>query len=208
MSSRNSINGASGLLATAIFLPSPHCDTRPQGVVPDLIVIHGISLPPGEFGGAWIDDLFLGRLDPAAHPYFAGIAHLRVSAHLLIRRDGSVTQYVPFHLRAWHAGASAFEGRAGCNDFSIGIELEGTDDLPYTEAQYAALARVIAALQQAYPSLRAIAGHADIAPGRKTDPGASFDWRRLAEGLVDEQMQVCASIQNDVGAARLMVTSA
>jgi len=144
-----------------------------------LIVIHGISLPPGEFGGAWIDDLFLGRLDQAAHPYFAEIAHVRVSAHLLIRRDGSVTQYVPFHLRAWHAGVSSFDGRAGCNDFSIGIELEGTDDVPYAEAQYLNLARVIAALQQAYPSLRAIAGHEDIAPGRKTDPGASFDWARL-----------------------------
>jgi AmpD protein len=168
-----------GVLGAAAFLPSPHCDARPSGVAPDLIVIHGISLPPGEFGGAWIDDLFLGRLDPAAYPYFAEIAHLRVSAHLLIRRDGAVTQYVPFHLRAWHAGVSAFEGRAGCNNFSIGIELEGTDDVPYTEAQYLNLARVIAALQRAYPSLRAVAGHADIAPGRKTDPGASFDWRRL-----------------------------
>ncbi len=173
------VDANAGVLVDAAFLPSPHHDLRPLGVEPELIVVHGISLPPGEFGGAWIDDLFMGRLDPAAHPYFAGIAHLRVSAHLLIRRDGAVTQYVPFHLRAWHAGASSFEGRAGCNDFSIGIELEGTDDLPYAEAQYASLARLIAALQQAYPSLRAIAGHADIAPGRKTDPGASFDWGRL-----------------------------
>jgi AmpD protein len=167
------------VLEAVSFLFSPYHDLRPQSVEPELIVIHGISLPPGEFGGAWIDDLFLGRLDPAAHPYFAEIAHVRVSAHLLIRRDGSVTQYVPFHLRAWHAGVSSFEGRAGCNDFSIGIELEGTDDVPYAEAQYLNLARVIAALQQAYPSLRAIAGHEDIAPGRKTDPGASFDWARL-----------------------------
>jgi len=169
----------SAWLSDAQQVASPHFSARAGGALPELIVVHGISLPPGEFGGAWIDDLFLGRLDPAAHAYFAGIAHLRVSAHLLIRRDGAVTQYVPFHLCAWHAGASSFEGRAGCNDFSIGIELEGTDDVPYTEAQYTCLARVIVALQQAYPSLRAIAGHADIAPGRKTDPGASFDWLRL-----------------------------
>ncbi len=202
------IKHAIGLVADAYFLPSPHCDVRPQGVEPSLIVVHGISLPPGEFGGAWIDDLFMGRLDPAAHPYFAGIAHLRVSAHVLIRRDGAVTQYVPFHLRAWHAGASAFEGRAGCNDFSIGIELEGTDDLPYTEAQYASLAQVIAALQQAYPSLRAIAGHADIAPGRKTDPGASFEWSRLEALLNDGGVSLQHTGQGAASEARLVLTSA
>jgi len=189
------------------FLSSPHCDARPPGVVSDLIVVHGITLPPGEFGGAWIDDLFLGRLDPAAHPYFAEIAHLRVSAHLLIRRDGAVTQYVPFHLRAWHAGVSAFEGRAGCNDFSIGIELEGTDEVPYTEGQYTALARVISALQRAYPSLRAIAGHVDIAPGRKTDPGASFDWGRLESLLHDGGVSVQHSEPKPMSEARLVLTS-
>jgi len=119
------VDSARGLLADATFLPSPHCDPRPGDLLPELIVIHGITLPPGEFGGPWIDDLFMGRLDPAAHPYFAEVAPLRVSAHLLIRRDGSVTQYVPFHLRAWHAGLSSFDGRERCNDFSIGIELEG-----------------------------------------------------------------------------------
>ena len=185
-------------------LASPHCDPRPEGMLPELIVIHGISLPPGEFGGAWIDDLFLGRLDASAHPYFAAIAHLRVSAHLLIRRDGAVTQYVPFALRAWHAGVSSFAGRAGCNDFSIGIELEGTDEIPYTEAQYAALAEVIAALCAAYPSLRAIAGHADIAPGRKTDPGASFAWDKL-----DALLQNAGVVtQSGIGEARLMLISA
>jgi AmpD protein len=177
------INLADGRCADVPFLPSPHCDARPKGCEPDLIVVHGISLPPGEFGGPWIDDLFMGRLNPAAHPYFAEIAHLRVSAHLLIRRDGGVTQYVPFHLRAWHAGVSSFAGRAGCNDFSIGIELEGTDDTPYSAAQYTSLVRVIAALREAYSSLCAIAGHADIAPGRKTDPWASFDWGMLAAEL-------------------------
>ncbi|OYY74592.1 MAG: N-acetylmuramoyl-L-alanine amidase [Gammaproteobacteria bacterium 28-57-27] len=198
------IDKANGQLAGARFLPSPHCDARSQDVEPELIVVHGISLPPGEFGGAWIDDLFLGHLDASAHPYFAAIAHLRVSAHLLIRRDGAVTQYVPFGLRAWHAGVSSFVGRAGCNDFSIGIELEGTDEIPYTEAQYAALAEVIAALHTAYPSLRAIAGHADIAPGRKTDPGASFEWQRLQRMLASTGV----SAHDSLNAARLMLISA
>lgn len=177
------VDSARGLLADATFLPSPHCDPRPGDLLPELIVIHGITLPPGEFGGPWIDELFMGRLDPAAHPYFAEVAPLRVSAHLLIRRDGSVTQYVPFHLRAWHAGLSTFDGRERCNDFSIGIELEGTDDTPYADAQYETLTRLIPALCAAYPSLRAITGHADIAPGRKTDPGPAFDWAGLARRL-------------------------
>lgn len=173
---------------------------------PELVVVHGITLPPGEFGGPWIDDLFLGRLDPAAHPYFAAIAHLRVSAHLLIRRDGSITQYVPFHLRAWHAGTSVFGGRERCNDFSIGIELEGTDDGPYADVQYARLAGAIHALKKAYPTLTAVAGHEDIAPGRKTDPGPAFDWGRLARelemgGLPVRAQQPCAS------AARLAIMS-
>lgn len=167
-------------------------------MVPELVVVHGITLPPGEFGGPWVDDLFLGRLDPAAHPYFAAIAHLRVSAHLLIRRDGTVTQYVPFHLRAWHAGASMFGGRERCNDFSIGIELEGTDDEPYADVQYERLAGAIHALKGAYPTLAAIAGHEDIAPGRKTDPGPAFDWGRLARelemgGLPVRALQACAN---------------
>ncbi len=191
-------------LTNVPFHPSPHFDARPDGVLAELLVIHGISLPPGGFGGGWIDDLFLGRLDAAVHPYFAAIAHLRVSAHLLIRRDGSKVQYVPFSLRAWHAGVSSFRGRAACNDFSIGIELEGTDDLPYTPAQYASLAKVIRALHQAYPSLHAITGHADIAPGRKTDPGASFDWSLLQTLLRQQGMVVEAGMD----AARVMLSSA
>ena len=161
-------------------VPSPHHNER---IGPDdisLLVIHGISLPPGEFGGPWIDDLFLGRLDPDAHPYFAGIHQLRVSAHCLIRRDGELVQYVPFTARAWHAGVSSWEGREACNDFSIGIELEGTDELPYSDAQYEVLAGLSRAISDQYPEVTAsrIVGHCDIAPGRKTDPGTSFEWHR------------------------------
>ncbi|MDQ2695635.1 MAG: 1,6-anhydro-N-acetylmuramyl-L-alanine amidase AmpD [Pseudomonadota bacterium] len=172
---------ARGLLEGARQCPSPHCDDRPPDAPLDLIVIHGISLPPGRFGGPWIDALFTGALDPDADPYFREIAGLRVSAHLLIRRDGEVVQYVPLHRRAWHAGASCYAGRTRCNDFSIGIELEGTDARPYTLRQYRRLAQVIAALLDAYPGLtpERIAGHSDIAPGRKTDPGPAFDWERL-----------------------------
>jgi AmpD protein len=143
--------------------------------------VHGISLPPGEFGGGHIAELFTNRLDPGAHPYFAEIAHLRVSAHLLIRRDGELLQFVPFHQRAWHAGVSSFEGRNACNDFSVGIELEGVDDLPYEPVQLERLAAVIRALSRAYPAIRPdrVVGHSDVAPGRKTDPGPAFDWRRL-----------------------------
>jgi len=175
------IDTASGLVATARQVPSPNCDARPDGTQPDLIVIHGISLPPGEFGGPWIDALFSNTLDPAAHPYFQAIHRLRVSSHLLIRRDGELVQYVPLHHRAWHAGVSCHGGRERCNDFSIGIELEGSDDLPYEPVQYQVLAELIAALRAAYPSLAAgqIAGHSDIAPGRKTDPGPGFEWPRL-----------------------------
>jgi AmpD protein len=164
---------------------SPHQDARPDRAEVSLLVIHGISLPPSQFGGPWIDDLFMGRLDPGAHPYFAAIAHLRVSAHLLVRRDGEIVQYVPFHARAWHAGASRFDGREACNDFSIGIELEGTDDLPYTEAQYAALVPASLALLAGYPLIRPgrIVGHSDVAPGRKTDPGPAFDWLRYRAAL-------------------------
>ena len=169
---------ASGWLAEALVIPSPNCDARPEGAAIDLIVIHAISLPPGEFGGTGISELFTNRLDPAAHPYYADIHQLRVSAHFLIRRDGQLIQYVPCHLRAWHAGASSWQGRSRCNDFSIGIELEGCDELPFAEAQYQRLAALLQELRSQYPQA-VLAGHADIAPGRKTDPGPHFDWTRV-----------------------------
>ena len=183
------IDAATGLLAGARQVLSPHFDTRPAGVLPELLVVHGISLPPGEFGGPWIDRLFTGTLPADAHPYFREIAGQRVSAHALIRRDGQIVQYVSFAERAWHAGQSAYRGRSGCNDFSIGVELEGTDDTPYTEAQYPALAALTAALLAAYPSLssQAIAAHSEVSPGRKTDPGPSFDWPRFRE-LLDQTL--------------------
>ena len=164
---------------------SPHFDARPAGVLPQLLVVHGISLPPGEFGGPWIDRLFTGTLPAEAHPYFGGIAAQRVSAHALIRRDGQIVQYVPFGERAWHAGESEYDGRPRCNDFSIGVELEGNDETPYAEAQYQQLAALAAALFDAYPTLgpEHIVGHSDIAPERKTDPGASFEWPRLRTEL-------------------------
>ena len=179
------VDRSSGLLRGAAYVASPNCDARPVGVTTDLIVVHGISLPPGEFGGPWIDHLFTNTLPPDAHPYFAEIASHRVSAHVAIRRDGTVTQFVKFTDRAWHAGRSSYEGREACNDYSIGIELEGTDTLAYEPAQYGTLAALIAALCAAYPQLSAgrVVGHSDIAPGRKTDPGVAFDWT-LARGLI------------------------
>jgi AmpD protein len=179
------IDPLTGWLDAAQRIDSPNSDERPTGCAIDLIVVHGISLPPGEFGGACIDALFTNTLDPTLHPYFARIAGLRVSAHLLIRRDGGVTQYVSFNRRAWHAGESLYDGRRQCNDFSIGIELEGVDDLPYDDRQYPVLAAVIHALWKAYPTLAPdrLTGHADIAPGRKTDPGPAFDWRCLRRFL-------------------------
>ncbi len=176
---------STGLIAAARQVKSPNCDDRPPGTGPELIVIHGISLPPGEYGGPWIDRLFANTLPPDEHPYFAEIQHLRVSSHLMIDRAGLLTQYVPIHRRAWHAGRSHWRGRNECNDFSVGLELEGTDDESYDDRQYEALAAVIAALQEAYPALADgwIAGHADVAPGRKTDPGPAFDWRRLESDL-------------------------
>jgi len=170
-----------GWLASARQVPSPNCDDRPAGVAPELIVVHGISLPPGEFGGPWIDALFTNHLPPDAHPYFAQVAPLRVSAHALVRRDGELVQYIPFHRRAWHAGASSWRGREGCNDFSVGIELEGTDTRAYEHAQYGALARLVAMLCRAYPTLSPdrMVGHSDVAPGRKSDPGIAFDWPLL-----------------------------
>ncbi|MGY3926222.1 1,6-anhydro-N-acetylmuramyl-L-alanine amidase AmpD [Aeromonas simiae] len=183
-----SIN-SDGWCEQARKVPSPHYNERPVAEDISLLVVHNISLPPGEFGGPWIDDLFLGRLDPAAHPYFAEIGQLRVSAHCLIRRDGEVVQYVPFHLRAWHAGVSSFAGREACNDFSIGIELEGTDTQPFTEPQYRVLAALTQALMARFPAItpERLTGHSDIAPGRKSDPGPCFDWCEYRHRLhVDE----------------------
>ncbi|MDP9084817.1 MAG: 1,6-anhydro-N-acetylmuramyl-L-alanine amidase AmpD [Pseudomonadota bacterium] len=175
----------SGLMHGARQIASPNRDSRPPGIEADLIVVHGISLPPGEFGGPWIDRLFTNALAGEVHPYFAQVETLRVSSHLAIKRDGSATQYVSFNERAWHAGKSCYEGREACNDFSIGVELEGTDDQPYEADQYHTLARVVASLCAAYPRLRPhrLVGHSDIAPGRKTDPGPAFDWQ-LARRLV------------------------
>ena len=180
-----------GLLELARQEPSPNCDDRPPGVEPDLIVVHGISLPPGEFGGPWIDRLFTNALPADGHPYFAMVAGQRVSSHLLIRRSGEVVQYVPFQRRAWHAGVSSWAGRERCNDYSIGIELEGADHSPYDSTQYAMLARVIAVLCRSYPHLTPdrIVGHSDVAPGRKSDPGPSFDWPRL-RSLVQFELEV------------------
>ncbi len=170
----------SGLLAGARFVPSPCFDARPPGAGIEVLVIHAISLPPGEFGGPDIERLFCDRLDFDSHPFYREIEGLRVSAHLLIRRDGEVVQFVPFQHRAWHAGVSCCEGRDRVNDFSIGIELEGGDEHAFEPAQYTVLAAVTHALLRAYPAITPgrIYGHADIAPGRKTDPGPRFDWHR------------------------------
>ena len=164
------------------IVESPNHDDRPAGTEITLVVLHSISLPPGEYGGDSIERLFTNRLDPAAHAYFREIHALRVSSHYLIRRDGEVVQFVPPQRRAWHAGASSWRGRSRCNDFSIGIELEGTEDDVFTPAQYAALAALIQDLQKRFP-LRDVAAHSDVAPGRKTDPGAGFDWPRLLAAL-------------------------
>jgi N-acetyl-anhydromuramoyl-L-alanine amidase len=175
------IDLVTGLLPAAGYQPSPHHDDRPDNTPIDMIVVHNISLPPGVFGGDTIEKFFCGTLDMTSHPAFAAIAHLRVSAHLLIKRNGDITQFVPFHKRAWHAGESSFAGKTRCNDFSIGIELEGTDHIPFEPQQYTQLANVIEALGRAYPhiSLDRIVGHSDIAPSRKTDPGPAFDWNYL-----------------------------
>ena len=170
---------AAGYATTARQIRSPNRDARPPGVSIDLIVVHGISLPPGEFGGDAIAQLFTNTLDSRAHPYFESIAGLRVSSHFLIRRDGELVQFVSCNERAWHAGASSWKARDRCNDFSIGIELEGTDDVPYAAAQYTMLARLLRAIRRAYPIVDVV-GHSDVAPGRKTDPGPTFDWPRLA----------------------------
>lgn len=174
-----------GLIRSARQVPSPNCDERPPGTEIDMVVVHGISLPPCEYGGPWVDALFTNSLDPGAHPYFEEIHQLRVSTHLFIRRDGELVQYVPLHRRAWHAGESEFGGRRRCNDFSVGIELEGCDHRPYTDEQYHMLDQVLRALMAAYPGIspERIAGHCDIAPGRKTDPGDHFDWTRMYTAL-------------------------
>ena len=171
-----------GLASGVRFIASPNCDERPAGVAIELLVIHAISLPPGQFGGPGIEQLFLNRLDPAQDPYYVGIAGLRVSAHFLVRRCGALLQFVSCNQRAWHAGASSWRGRSGCNDFSIGIELEGTDELPFETLQYESLARLTRALQTAYPIID-IVGHSDVAPGRKTDPGPHFDWARYRSSI-------------------------
>lgn len=167
-----------GLLTIAKQMTSPNCDNRPQSAAPDLLVLHSISLPPGQYGGKGIEQLFSNQLNPDEHPYYQQIADLKVSAHLLIRRTGELLQFVNFDARAWHAGQSCFEGRECCNDYSIGIELEGTDIDKFEAAQYQALLEVTLALLKYYPDMTAkrITGHEDIAPGRKTDPGKGFDW--------------------------------
>lgn len=167
----------SGWLTGVRKLASPNHDRRPSGVKIDLLVIHNISLPPEQFSGSGVLNFFTNRLDTDAHPYYAQLKGVRVSSHFLIRRDGGIVQFVPCRQRAWHAGVSDWQGRSRCNDFSIGIEMEGSDIVPFTDQQYAALARLTRRLQRVYP-LRSITGHSDIAPGRKTDPGPCFDWPR------------------------------
>lgn len=170
-------------------MPSPNANERPAGESVRLIVVHSISLPPKQFGGPWIDQLFCNALPPHEHPYFAEICHLQVSSHFLIRRDGELVQYVPCDQRAWHAGQSHWCGRDNCNDFSIGIELEGDDHTPYTEAQYRQLAGLISLLRAHYPDIaeEAVVGHEHIAPGRKTDPGPAFDWDYLAHCRAEQE---------------------
>lgn len=171
--------GLSGWVAAAMQITSPNRDARPDGTVPSLVIVHGISLPPRTFGGDGVLRLFTNTLDATAHPYYATIAQARVSAHFFIRRDGSLLQLVSCIERAWHAGVSSWRGREHCNDYSIGIELEGADDIPYAATQYTMLAALLQALKRRYP-IEAAVGHSDVAPGRKTDPGPAFDWDRLA----------------------------
>ena len=175
---------AQGVASGTRFVASPNFDDRPEGVLPTLLVLHNISLPPGIFGGRAILDLFGNTLDCSAHPYFDGLRGLRVSAHFLIRRDGELIQFVACTRRAWHAGQSSWRGRPRCNDFSLGVELEGGDAVPYESAQYVELVRLTRALRARYP-LPDIAGHADVSPGRKSDPGASFDWARYRALLAE-----------------------
>lgn len=176
---------ADGWVDCARHCPSPNFNARPAGMSVSLLVVHNISLPPGKFGGHWIDDLFCNRLDYAAHPYFETLRGLQVSSHFLIRRNGALVQYVPVSSRAWHAGKSSFKGQENCNDFSIGIELEGTDERAYTQRQYRRLVTLTALLLREFPALtpERIAGHSDVAPARKSDPGPSFDWQCYRSAL-------------------------
>jgi N-acetyl-anhydromuramoyl-L-alanine amidase len=171
-----------GRLRGARYVASPNCDRRPRGTEVSLLLLHSISLPPGAYGGDQVERLFTNRLDPRAHPYFREIVHARVSAHFFVRRDGALQQFVPVQLRAWHAGASRWRGRARCNDYSVGVELEGLEGRAFADAQYRCLARLAHALRACLP-LRACAAHSDVAPGRKRDPGARFDWTRLPSAL-------------------------
>lgn len=177
------IDVSTGLIRGVSYVASPNCDARPEDAPIDTLVIHSISLPPGIFGGHGIEQLFRNMLNPDEHPYYRGIDGLKVSAHVLIRRTGQIIQYVPLHQRAWHAGLSYCEGRTRINDFSIGVELEGADDFPFEDAQYESLIRLTHSLQKAYPAITParIFGHCDIAPGRKTDPGPTFDWKRYLD---------------------------
>ena len=179
------VDVASGLIEEARFVPSPNCDARPTGQRPEVLIVHAISLPPGQYGGPGVEQLFCNALDGAEHPYYAGVRHLTVSAHAFVRRDGALVHFVPLHLRAWHAGESRCEGRSRVNDFSIGIELEGGDEAPFDDAQYHTLVELTRALVAAYPAITParIYGHSDIAPGRKTDPGPHFDWARFRATL-------------------------
>ena len=197
---RTSLSIESGWLRGARRLPSENASERPDPGEISLLVIHNISLPPGRFGGGFVEQLFLNCLDCTMHPWFERLRGLRVSAHLLIDRRGRLTQFVPFGLRAWHAGESSFAGRGNCNDFSVGIELEGTDERPYTKAQYARLARVTRALMRAYPAITAerIVGHCDIAPGRKSDPGRAFDWAHYRAALAARDRAGLAGAQGDL----------
>lgn len=189
------LDRASGLLTPARFVPSPNCDRRPKGVEIDVLVLHAISLPPGCYDGDFIEQFFTNRLNFNAHPYFAELRSLKVSAHFLIRRSGALLQFVPTHRRAWHAGESNFRGREQVNDFSLGIELEGCDEEPFAAAQYEALADLVRLLMDGYPAIRPdhIVGHSDIAPGRKTDPGRCFDWNRLRKRIASAAASYPAS---------------
>ena len=177
------IDTTSGLIRGASYVASPNCDARPEGAPIDILVIHSISLPPGKFGGRGIEQLFCNTLNPDDHPYYREIQNLKVSTHVLIRRNGQLVQFVPLHRRAWHAGLSYCEGRSRINDFSVGVELEGANDLPFEDAQYESLTKLTRSLRQAYPAItpERIYGHCDIAPGRKTDPGPTFDWKRYLD---------------------------
>jgi AmpD protein len=180
------INVETGLIDNIKYTASPNSDVRPEDVAVDLVVIHSISLPPGEYGGPWIEQFFCNKLKAEAHPYFHEIHELKVSSHILVCRNGALQQFVPFNKRAWHAGQSCYEGRHACNDFSIGIELEGTDDSNFENIQYQQLAELVTSLEEAYPMItrERLTGHSDVAPGRKTDPGTGFDWNKLTALLI------------------------